>query len=81
MEKNVSVETNRGIVLPLYLNCYDYVAISLYEISCVYVVAKESLDVKAYNAQKNKIETLSPVYKSILVNRNKKPQNVLRAGA
>lgn len=55
-KNNVSVEKNRDIVLPLYLNCYEYVVISLYGISYVFVVPKESLNVKAYKAQKHKIE-------------------------
>lgn len=55
---NVTVENNRDIVLPLYLNCYEYKVISLYGISYVFVASKESLNVKAYKAQKHKIETL-----------------------
>ncbi len=55
---NVTVENNRDIVLPLYLNCYEYKVISLYGISYVFVASKESLNVKSYKAQKNKIEKL-----------------------
>lgn len=57
-KSNVAIENNRDIVLPLYLNCYEYAVISLYGISYVFVAAKERLNVKAYKAQRYKIETL-----------------------
>ncbi|MBD5131207.1 MAG: winged helix-turn-helix transcriptional regulator [Clostridiales bacterium] len=55
---NVAVENNRDIVLPLYLNCYEYKVISLYGISYVFVASKESLNVKAYKVHNHKIEAL-----------------------
>ena len=45
-KNNVAVENKRDIVLPLYLNCYEYKVISLYGISYVFVAAKESLNVR-----------------------------------
>ena len=57
-KRNVAVENSCDIVLPLYLNCYEYVVISLYGTSYVFVTVKDSLNVKAYKTQKNKIEAL-----------------------
>lgn len=57
-KRNVTVEKNRDVLLPLYLHCYAYEVISLYGISYVFVTAKESLNIKAYKTQKHKIETL-----------------------
>lgn len=65
-KNNVAVENKRDIVLPLYLNCYEYKVISLYGISYVFVAAKESLNVKAYRAQRHKIEALFN-YDAVLV--------------
>lgn len=57
-KSNVAVENNCDIALPLYLNCYEFVVISLYKISYVFVVVKENLNIKAYKAQRRKIESL-----------------------
>lgn len=57
-KSNVAIENSRGVVLPLYLNCYDYAEISVYGNRYIFVSAKESLNVKTYKAQKGKIEAL-----------------------
>lgn len=53
---NVVVENNCDIVLPLYLNCYEYEIISLYGTRFVFVEAKDGVNVRSYKLQKGKIE-------------------------
>lgn len=47
---------HREVALPLYLKCYEYGPISLYGVNYVFVVAKDALNLKAYKAQRSKIE-------------------------
>lgn len=73
-KRNVTIANNRGIALPLYLQCYDYMIVTLYGNSYVFVDAKENLNLKAYKAQKNKIETLFACHAVLVLNKPKAMQ-------
>lgn len=56
-ENNVEVENFADVVFPLYLNCYEYTVISLYKTRFVFARAKESINIRSYKLQKDKIES------------------------
>lgn len=57
-ESNVAKDNSHSVSLPVFLKCYSFETLSLFDQRYVFVGASEKLNLKTYKAQKSKIEEL-----------------------